>query len=89
MHREAHFDIAALVAQNAFAGDRVDEAGLAAPQRSEHRDAPALGPQAVFVRLRVEAGPGFGRHPLAAGSRVQFAPSALLRGHSPRPVSSA
>jgi hypothetical protein len=25
----------------------------------------------------------------AAGSRVQLAPSALLRGHSPRPVSSA
>ena len=43
-----------LVREHAHPGDRVDEARFPAVQRAEYCDAPAFGPQAVFVGRGIE-----------------------------------
>ena len=50
-----------VVGKHVLAGERVDEAALAAPQRTEDRNAPALGPQAAIVGVRIERGLGVRR----------------------------
>ena len=71
VHRKVHLEVGALVGQYPRAGDGVDQARLAALERADHRDAPALGPQPVFVGQRVESRALRRRDPLAAGLRIE------------------